>query len=269
MNIAVVFFGLSRTYQQTAKFIDIHNYFNVDFYGHSWADNDREREQLQERLIKTYTGSFKVTNYKKHFQRLSSLIKAPRTIKNNISDVVNLNQWRSLELAVRLIPEKNNYDIVIATRYDVISEVLYDTEKTREFINFLKTNSGIINNSFTNLGKNNFPMLDDFIFIGDNYSIKKFAKGLTKKNIYRLYLNNNLIKIKNPLEKIIIDRLNTDQNQYRVIWFEKAIYDNINLYHKKNITLIYKPGCTVKFNKKPLTNEQIIEIYEYYKSWKK
>lgn len=263
MKIAIVFFGLSRTFKQTSKFIKIKNYFDVDFYGHTWAQNKNEKLYLETELKNTYEGNFKISLYKEHFHRLGSLLKINNTIKNNIKNIYNLNQWRSLELSIRQIQKNIRYDLIICARYDVISEILYCKDRLNYFINFFKEKKGINNNSFTNLGKKYYPMLDDFIFVGDNESIRKFGAGFTKKNIHRLLLNNNLVTITNPLEKNIFNRLNSDQNQYRIIWFEKTVQDNINLYHHKNKTLIFRPGCPVEPSNKQPTDQELSDIYNY------
>lgn len=269
MKIAIAFFGLPRTYKYTSKFIKVKKYFDIDFYGHTWAENIEEKFFLEKDLKNTYKGKFNASVYKYHFNRIGNLLKVNNIIKNNIKDIKNLNQWRSFELSIRQIDKNKKYDLVICTRYDVISEVLFDKNKLLYFVNLLAKKKGIINNSFTNLGETYYPMLDDFIFIGDKKSILKFGKGFTKKNIHRLFLNNNLIDIKNPIEKIIFERLNTDQNQFRVVWFEKTIQNNINLYHEKNKTLIYRNGCPIVATDQIPTDKEMLEIYNYYVEYNK
>ena len=197
-----------------------------------------------------YNGAFQVNNYNQEFERLSRLYKKYSKEKNNyIFDTLKkgecINQWRSLEKGVKLI-KNEQYDLIIATRYDSISEILFKQEKLIEIYNFITKNPGIINISKTNLGGYHYPSLDDFIFVGDTNSIKRFANKFTRNQIYRLNLEAVDIDYNNQIEKIVIKQLTTTQKQWRNMWLEKTFVENINVFHKRIPTYIYREGCPIR-----------------------
>ena len=271
MKIAVIFFGLPRQFQFTSKYITIGKLNIVHYFGHAWNVSDKSisSREIKEELVNTYyNGTFQVNNYNQEFARLSKLYKKYSKEKNNyIFDTLKkgecINQWRSLEKGVKLIKNKQ-YDLIIATRYDSISEILFKQEKLIEIYNFITKNPGIINISKTNLGGYHYPSLDDFIFVGDTNSIKRFANKFTRNQIYRLNLEAVDIDYTNQIEKIVIKQLTTTQKQWRNMWLEKTFVENINVFHKRIPTYIYREGCPIRpIVKKEPTNEEIECIYNY------
>tara|TARA_Y100000004_G_scaffold141905_1_gene161391 strand:- start:501 stop:1343 length:843 start_codon:yes stop_codon:yes gene_type:complete len=270
VKIAIIFFGLPRQYQFTSKYITIDELYDVDYFGHAWNVNDKltSSQEIEKKLVDTYNGIFQVNNYTQEFKRISNLYKKTALIKNDyIFDVIrkgeDINQWRSFEKGVKNI-NNNYYDLVIVTRYDAISEILFQKEKLKEIHDFIIKNPGIINISRTNLGGTHYPSLDDFIFVGDINSIKKFAKNFTKNQIYRLYLEVLDPQYDNLLEELIIKQLTTTQKQWRNMWLEKTIVDNIDVYYKDIPTYIYRASCPIQpKTKKAPTPSEIEIIYEF------
>ena len=191
MNVAIILFGESREYK-TAKniFFDMQcKNLNIDVYGHSWTsvsckvlqyvnNNHYKKDELQRNLREIYsTSNITVNNFEEEFKKI-----------NVVSHIhpYELHQWRSFEKAVRLLKKsKKNYDFVIVTRYDIITNNK-SSVPLKNFVdisNFLKKEGGLI-------CRNRVENMCDLLFIGEQQSIINYANNFTKNII-----KNNIINI--------------------------------------------------------------------------